>query len=149
VTPSNLSRRVLTDRLALVEEMLTAIRALPLETPQRFYADARNRWTAEACLRRALEALLDIGRHILAKHFTIGTTEYKAIARQLQEQDVLTQEGAHLLRVMAGYRNRMVHFYHELTEEEIYEICRDDLQDIERVLAAYRRWIATNTQLNL
>ncbi len=149
MTPSNLSKRVLTDRLALVEEMLAAIRALPLEAPQSFYADPRNRWTAEACLRRALEALLDIGRHILAKHFAIGTTEYKAIAHQLQEQDVLTQEAAHLLRIMAGYRNRMVHFYHELTEEEIYEICRDDLQDIERVLAAYRRWIEANAQLKL
>lgn len=149
MTPSNLSRRILTDRLALVAEMLATIRDLPLETPQLFYADARNRWTAEACLRRALEALLDIGRHILVKHFAIGTTEYKAIAHQLQEQNVLIQEEAHLLRVMAGYRNRMVHFYHELTEGEIYEICRDDLQDIERVLAAYRRWIDANAQLNL
>ncbi len=149
MTPSNLSRRILTDRLALVEEMLATIRDLPLETSQRFYADARNRWTAEACLRRTLEALLDIGRHLLAKHFAIGTTEYKAIARQLREQDVLTQEETHLLRVMAGYRNRMVHFYHELTKEEIYEICRDDLQDIERMLAAYRRWIDANTQLKL
>lgn len=149
MTPSNLSRRILSDRLALVQEMLTTIQSLPLERPERFFDDPRNRWTAEACLRRTLEALLDIGRHILAKHFAIGTTEYKAIARHLHEEDVLTQEESHLLQVMAGYRSRMVHFYHELTEDEIYEICRDDLPDIERMLGAYQRWIKANTELTL
>lgn len=32
---------------------------------------------------------------------------------------------------MAGYRNRMVHFYDEVTPEELYQIVQDDIKDIE------------------
>jgi uncharacterized protein YutE (UPF0331/DUF86 family) len=31
---------------------------------------------------------------------------------------------------MAGYRNRMVHFYGEITEKEIYHIIQEELGDI-------------------
>lgn len=36
-----------------------------------------------------------------------------------------------LLKILAGYRNRMVHFYHEITPKELYEICSGELEDIE------------------
>jgi uncharacterized protein YutE (UPF0331/DUF86 family) len=41
---------------------------------------------------------------------------------------------------LAGYRNRPVHFYHEIGEEEIFLICRDQLKDLEQVKEAYIRW---------
>ena len=75
-----------------------------------FFADRRNVWTAESCFRRALEALLDLGRHILTKGFSLGVSEYKEIATRLGEQGVLSQGEAELLRTLAGYRNRLVHF---------------------------------------
>ena len=62
-----ISRRVLQDRLNYVEQMIEKITALPLADRAAFFADERNVWTVDSCLRRALEALLDAGRHILAK----------------------------------------------------------------------------------
>ncbi len=141
MTPGRLSRRVVADRLAWVERMMAEIRSLPLADRDAFFADRRNLWTAESCLRRALEALLDLGRHILAKGFGVGVSEYKEIAAVLRERGVLSPDEADLLRVLAGYRNRLVHFYHEVGPEELYEICRQRLADLERVAAAYRRWL--------
>lgn len=37
---------------------------------------------------------------------------------------------------MAGYRNRMVHFYDEITEQEMYSILRNKLSDIETFASA-------------
>jgi uncharacterized protein YutE (UPF0331/DUF86 family) len=48
---------------------------------------------------------------------------------------------------MAGYRNRMVHVYAEVSQAELYEICVDRLGDIEAALAAMRRWIAAHPEL--
>lgn len=141
MTPGRISRRVVTDRLAGVERMVGEIRALPLADRDAFFTDRRNLWTAESCLRRALEALLDRGRHILAKGFGLGGSEYREIAIQLEEQGVLVPEEAALLRVLAGYRNRLVHFYHEVSPEELYEICTQRLSDLEKMSEAYRRWI--------
>jgi len=121
--------------------MVAEIRALPLTDRDAFFADRRNLWTAESCLRRALEALLDLGRHILAKGFGIGVSEYREIAVRLKEQQVLSSDEAALLRTMDGYRNRLVHFYHEVSPEELYEVCAHRLNDLEQVLTAYRRWL--------
>jgi uncharacterized protein YutE (UPF0331/DUF86 family) len=144
--PSQVSRRIIGDRLALVDEMLTEIRALPLADHTAFFADRRNIWTAESCLRRSLEALLDIGRHILAKGFGVGVSEYKEIATRLNRHGVLSAEDTNLLYAMAGYRNRIVHFYHEVSPDELYKICVNQLGDIEQIQEAFRQWVLAHPE---
>ena len=144
--PALISKRVVVDRLALINAMLVEIRALPLADRAAFFSDRRNIWSAEACLRRSLEALLDIGRHILAKGFAIGVIEYKEIGAQLEQQGVFSKDTADLLRTMAGYRNRMVHFYHEVTADELYDICANQLGDIEQVQEYYRQWVVAHPE---
>jgi len=141
VTPGKLSKRVVVDRVAWVEEMLERTRALPLRDEQTFLADPRNVGAAESYLRRALEALMDLGRHVLAKGFGKGVTEYKQVALRLQRSGVLAKEEGELLDAMVGYRDRMVHFYHDITPEELYQICTTRLGDIERVVEAFKRWV--------
>ena len=45
---------------------------------------------------------------------------------------------------MAGYRNRLVHFYHEISRDELYEICSRRLADLEVISEAFRRWLMAN-----
>ena len=124
--------------------MVAEIRALPMDSYEEFSADKRNVWAAESCLRRALEAIFDLGRHILAKSFSQGVTEYKQIASELEKAGVLSQNQASLLTTLAGYRNRLVHFYQEVTSEELYEICRDDLDDLVKIKNAFLNWVNDN-----
>ena len=146
MTTTQISRRVVVDRLALVDELLRDIRTLPLADRAAFFADRRNIWTAESCLRRSLEALFDIGRHILAKGYGLGVSEYKEIAVRLQEQQIFPTEAANIMRLMAGYRNRLVHFYHEVSPEELYDICTQQLGDVERIQEAFRTWLRAHPE---
>lgn len=141
MTPGVISRRVVVDRLALVADLLQEIRSLPLHDRQTFFADRRNVWTAESCVRRCLEALFDLGRHILAKAYGQGVSEYKEIVIRLQAQGVLSENEAATMHLLAGYRNRLVHFYHEVSAEELYQVCSQQLGDIEVMQDAYRRWL--------
>jgi uncharacterized protein YutE (UPF0331/DUF86 family)/predicted nucleotidyltransferase len=141
MTPGAISKRVVSDRLSWVDRMVGEIRALPLGDREEFFSDRRNVWAAESCLRRGLEALFDLGRHILTKGFGLGVSEYKEVASGLKEQGVLSQQEAELLRVLAGYRNRLVHFYHEIGPDELYEICAFRLTDLESLATAYREWL--------
>ena len=77
----------------------------------------------------------------------MGTSEYKEIAHQLGQHNVLDAENAALLRVLAGYRNRMVHFYHEISAEELYEICVTHLADLTRISEAYQTWLAQHPEM--
>ena len=146
MTPSQLREKVVTERVAWVRTMVSSLQDLPLSSHQAFLADRRNVAAAESYLRRALEALLDLGRHILAKGFGTPATEYKQVAQLLRASEVLEAEDADLLERMAGYRNRMVHFYSEVGEHELYELATRRVTDIERVLAQMLSWIRSHPE---
>jgi len=147
MSPRKISKRVVVDRLNWINKMIGEIHSLPLSDYETFAKDKRNIWSAESCLRRSLEALMDLGRHILAKGFGRGVTEYKEIAFYLQEEGVLDKSESALLRILAGYRNRMVHFYHEVSNEELFEICCSRLSDIKDVADSIKEWINLHPEL--
>ncbi len=146
MTPAQLRAKVVAERAAWIRQMLAGLRALPLETFAAFEVDSRNPAAAESHLRRALEALLDLGRHVLAKGFGLAVIEYKDVAKGLAEVGVLDKEEAMVLRTLAGYRNRLVHFYHEISNRELYEICTGQVGDIEGVLTVILGWLAAHPE---
>ena len=56
------------------------------------------------------------------------------------EKKVLEARETERMRNMAGYRNRMVHFYHEITPEELHEICLDHLNEIKLLADKLVQW---------
>jgi uncharacterized protein YutE (UPF0331/DUF86 family) len=141
LTSSKLRATVILDRIKWVRDMLASIRRLPLDSFGAFLADPRTIAAAESYLRRGLEALMDLGRHILAKGFAVGAAEYKSIAVELGTVGILDPEEVKTLSRMAGYRNRMVHFYNEVGDEELYQICTKNLEEIENLLARFEQWL--------
>jgi uncharacterized protein YutE (UPF0331/DUF86 family) len=141
MTPAKLRKELVAERVSWIRQMLDGIRGLPLASYAEYQADSRTPAAAESYLRRALEALLDLGRHVLAKGLGRATTEYQEIADTLVETGVLTEERGRLLREMAGYRNRLVHFYDEVTHQELFRICTEHLGDVEVVLDEILAWI--------
>jgi uncharacterized protein YutE (UPF0331/DUF86 family) len=146
MTPSLLRAKVIAERSAWIKDMLTSLRALPLDSLESFLADPRNFAAAESYLRRALEALFDLGRHILAKNFALAVSEYKEIARALVRSGILSEEEEKVLIKIAGYRNRMVHYYQEISHQELYEILTNNLVDIENLLSAILKWIQSHPE---
>lgn len=141
--PGKISKRIVSDRLAWVDRMLQEIRSLPLNSKTTFMQDSRNIWAAESCLRRALEAIFDLGRHIIAKGFGEAVTEYKEIAVALNRHNVISNDDFNLMQKLAGYRNRLVHFYHDVSADELYEICASHLGDLEQIANGLRSWLAS------
>lgn len=146
MSPGRFDESVVRTKIETLKEMLRGIETLPLATPADFTADPRMPAAGESFLRRGLEALLDLGRHLLAKGFGIAAVEYKAIPRRLAEVGVLDEAQASLLNEMAGYRNRLVHEYHQVQPDELFRILtqhRYDLADLGEVL---RSWIASQPE---
>jgi uncharacterized protein YutE (UPF0331/DUF86 family) len=147
VTPSKIKASIVLQRAEQITEMLRGIDALPLGTYLQFQSDPRNPAAAESFLRRALESLLDLGRHILAKALGQGPLEYKEVALTLAREKVLDPVQGALLAELAGYRNRLVHFYDEVSAHELYDICTSQLQDIRHLLRSLLDWIRQHQDL--
>jgi uncharacterized protein YutE (UPF0331/DUF86 family) len=142
---SNLNIKLIEDRIGFINKAIVKLRQLSASEEHIFFeGDAPA--IAESYLRRSLEAIFDIGRHIIAKTAGKAVVEYKEIAKALGENNVVTKEFAERLVLMAGYRNRLIHFYHEVSDKEIYSILKNKLgdmeifvQEIKEFLKKYRR----------
>jgi uncharacterized protein YutE (UPF0331/DUF86 family) len=140
MSPGDIDPKILAQRAFWISQMMDSLKDLHLEEKAAFLSDRHKIAAAESYLRRALEALFDIGRHILAKRFAYPAAEYKEIAKGLSEKMVLEVKEAELMREMAGYRNRMVHFYHEITPEELHEICLNHINEIKLLTDELVQW---------
>jgi uncharacterized protein YutE (UPF0331/DUF86 family) len=146
MSPGQIRDSLVAAKVELIGRMLEGISRLPLATEAAFSSDPHMAAAGESYLRRALEALLDLGRHVLAKGFGIAAAEYKAIPRHLEETGVLTPDLAARLLQMAGYRNRLIHFYDEITAGELYRILTGHLGDVTAILDALRRWLSAHPE---
>lgn len=129
---SNLNTTRILQLLRFIESCQQELKPFSEMKEDEFFSDKKNPPFVESYLRRSLEAIFDIGRHILAKTSGFKEIEYKTIAKELGSKQVVTKELSDVLITMAGYRNRMVHFYREIIPQELYQIAKDNLKDIER-----------------
>ena len=125
-----LNKEVLYARLSYIEDSLGSLKrfiGIPFED---FHSNPDSFRIAFYDLRRALEAAMDIGAHILSRIPGARATSYKDIAKLLGKHRIVPIDFAdNQLGKMAGYRNRMAHFYAEISEKELYEIIQNDLED--------------------
>jgi len=129
---SNLDTARLLELLRFIESCRQELKPFSNMSEREFLSDKRNPPFVESFLRRSLEAIFDIGRHILAKTYGFRGIEYKVIAKELGTHGIVTEKLSDVLYTMAGYRNRMVHFYREITAQELYLITKENLKDLDR-----------------
>lgn len=95
-----------------------------------FKADGKNYGLAEHYFRRALEGVLTVGTHFLSR-LPVKTKDYQEIIIALGEQNIIPKEFAEQNKKLAGYRNRLVHMYWEVSGEELHKVISRHLIDLE------------------
>jgi len=132
MSPLSISRDLLVARLAEIRAALARLEQFD-RVPLEEFRQGDHFAVAEHHLRRALEAVFDAGAHLVSRLGGARVDTYKEIARRLGETGLMSADFANgELTQMAGYRNRLIHFYHEVAVDELYEIVRHHRQDLER-----------------
>jgi len=139
MTPGPIDLKIVDERLEIVRTAVADLRSLAPSDREAFLGDRRNAWAADALLRRAIEALFDAARHLLAKAHGRGGLEYREVARLAVEHGLVPSgpTGEAFLRV-AGFRNRLTHHYDAVTPDELFLVVRDRLPDLEQLSAQLR-----------
>jgi len=95
---------------------------------------------AEHYLRYALEATFDICAHILSRIPGAQVGKYREMAIEMGRQKIVPMDFAEeKLEKMTRYRNRLTHFYLEITPKEMYGIIQHNLGDFEVFLKHIKR----------
>lgn len=118
-------------RISIISENLKHLSKLSKLTYEDFLNDMKSQAAAMHWLQTGIEAMLDIGTHILSRHRNGTPHTYAGIMKKLAEVGVISRENVDSYLKMARYRNRLVHVYHEVSGEELYKIIQDRLSDFE------------------
>ncbi len=126
-----INREVALDRISIIKNSLKRLKEISEFSKQEFIENDDYFAIAEHHLRRALEAVLDLGRHICVKEDFGQPQDYTEVFDILNNGGVLSEDFTESIRGMAGYRNRLVHMYNQIDKEEIFQILQERLNDFE------------------
>ncbi|MHA1664722.1 MAG: type VII toxin-antitoxin system HepT family RNase toxin [Candidatus Njordarchaeales archaeon] len=127
-----LNKEVLVSRLEEIRQDLEELKSFQRISFEEF-DKGYNFAISEHYLRRALEAIFDIGSHILSRIPGARPTTYKEVAMLLGRYEIVPNNFVEEKLVkIAGYRNRLIHFYYEIKEKELYQIIQNNMEDIEK-----------------
>ncbi len=124
---------VLQRRLRKLDEYLEILRRLQRYRFEEFIEDPERYGSAERFLQLAIEALLDMGNHIIADLGLGEVRWYSDIPAILAERAGLEPELKEKWIRMIGFRNILVHEYMEVDRRIVYEILQSNLDDLERL----------------
>ena len=120
----------------LVRDAVQELRALGLAdlSLEAYVQDKLKRALSEHYLRLAIEATLDLGRHVIVKTGLGIPQEYREVGKILRTKGIVPTELGHRLEAMAGMRNVLVHLYRDIDYSLLHKTIQENLDAFEECI---------------
>lgn len=130
-------RDILRQKIQFVRDALRRLRQIRDEGKRAYLDDWKSQDATVRILQVGVEAILDAANHIIAREgLGIPKTYAEAITILTREGILPPAKREDLVR-MVQFRNRAVHLYDEVDQEEIWNILEHHLADFEAVIEAF------------
>jgi len=90
----------------------------------------------------AIQGVIDLCHHIVARLYGKVPDEYGECFLILKDKGMIDTEFAVKLKTMAGFRNILIHLYHEVDDRRVYKHLTEDVWIIEKFLEVIRNLVA-------
>ncbi len=133
-------REVVFHRLAALRENARRLRAAIETGRERFTTDEDVFLKAERCLQLAIQAVLDIGTHLIADRGLSRPTRYEDVVPELGRAGIVPAALVERLAGAAGLRNILVHDYLTVDHGRLFDELTSglaDFDDFARTIAAF------------
>jgi len=127
--------------LANIEGYISQLRQASDIDRQKFTNDIRSQRFVERTLQIAVEATLDTLHHIISDEGYREPNSYADAFAVLAEHNILSDAEAEAGKLMAQFRNKVVHYYEKIEPEQVFAIFQHHLTDFDRFVATIRRWL--------
>lgn len=127
-----------TDKIGrLVSEMRKAInhlKSLQASGKESFLTNPDKIGSARYYFIVAIESAIDICNHIISQNGYRAPEDYADTFQVMGEQGAFDKDFIRQLKDMAKFRNRLIHLYWEVNDEQVYEILKSRLNDFKKYL---------------
>jgi uncharacterized protein YutE (UPF0331/DUF86 family) len=137
-----LDLKVIKMRLDLLDDNVSYLNSIAKMKLEEFATDQDKTRSARYALQVSIEACLDIGNHIIAGLALGRPANYKDVFAILGKNNIVSPVFAQKILPMAKFRNRLVHIYWEVDNEDIYKIMQNDLEDLVEFARQINQFIA-------
>jgi uncharacterized protein YutE (UPF0331/DUF86 family) len=132
---------VVRKRLNKLDEYLAILRALQKYSFEEFAQDPEHYGSVERFLHLAIEAVIDVGNHIVAG-LNLGTINwYSDIPALLANRGFIDADLEQRWMRMIGFRNALVHDYADIDRRIVYEALQHRLGDLEALRRVFAQFL--------
>lgn len=124
---------VLLKRLKKLDEYLEILESFQKFPKEDFLKKPEYYGSTERFLHLSIEALLDIGNHIIADQNLGEVNWYRDIPEILAKQSIISDKLKNIWIDMIGFRNMLVHEYLDIDRNIVYDILHSHLNDIKDI----------------
>lgn len=128
----------LVSQLRIAERRLEYLRRLSKED---FLGDPDKIGSAKYNFIVAIEACIDICNHIISRNGYRAPEDYADTFKVMEEVGVFDKECVEDLRNMVKFRNRLVHLYWEVDEDQVYKIMLTRVKDFKKFLNSVSQFL--------
>ncbi len=125
---------VIRRKLEIIDEEMKFLKEMRRTSLKDFQRDSRNVRAVCNSFQKVLQAIIDIGNHIISS-LNLGKPEvYEDIANILYEKGIVSCEMKSKMIKMIKFRNFLVHEYDKVDQFRIYKILNENLEDVESIV---------------
>ena len=132
---------VIRKRMNRLDDYLSILKKLRHYSFEEFTADPERYGSAKRFLHLAIEAIIDMGNHVIAE-LELGVVNwYSDIPKIMAEKEFISSELEEKWISMIGFRNTLVHEYIDIDRKIVYDVLQNNIQDLENLKRAFAQFL--------
>jgi uncharacterized protein YutE (UPF0331/DUF86 family) len=132
-------------KFELIDDSLRKLEEIKKENPslERYRNSWKDKDSAERNLQKTIEAIIDIGKMLVADKGLREPGNNREVFLILEENNLFPTEFISLIDKMIGMRNILVHSYDRVDEAVVYGILQKNLCDVRKLCNYFKKLCIT------
>lgn len=124
------SKEKIFQKFNLMDDYLNVLKDIATKPVDTFLKDKILIGSAKYYLQVSIECCLDVANHIIASERLRVPRDYADSFKVLQEEGLVSGKLGKRLQQMAKFRNRLVHLYGDIDDENVHIYINKDVKDL-------------------
>jgi uncharacterized protein YutE (UPF0331/DUF86 family) len=132
---------IYSQKFDLVEDSLRKLSEIKKETPtlDKYKISWKDKDSVERNLHKIIEAIIDIGKMIIAEKKFREPASNREVFQILEENGMFDSEFISLVDKMIGMRNIIVHSYSRIDDSIVFGVLKKNLSDIKKLSSMLKK----------
>ena len=127
-----------------IESYIIDLKEIDTINFKEYSTDIKTQRFVERTLHITIEAMFDIAHHIISDEHLREPDSYADAFTVLEENKVISSNFLNTAKLIAQFRNKLVHYYEKIDPEMVFTIAKTKRSDFTDYTKMIKAWINKN-----